>query len=131
MSLLTKIYQDFDLEGELDETGSIIKHRSQDALANAIKLWMISQAGGYLRNPSKGGYLESQLYGELSEDKAETIKDGILAGLSNDFSVDIVVSFLSVIPDYSTRSYEINLQGYSPQLKLTIEILENIKIRGL
>ena len=112
---------DFPGTGEMiTPQGNIPVLTDQDAVNNAINLWICSFRGERLYRPHDGGIISSNLLKPMSDDAANDIQDDLIDGLANIFSPHIVTSKCEVIPDYNKNTYWITVIGYCPALQISI-----------
>ena len=113
-------YIDLDHRGQVDEKGNLIVLKDQDALANAVKLWLCSFRGERLYKPTKGGYVISALLKPICDERIDEIKEAIMIGLREDFQPAIEVSKCTVIPDYDEGRYYITVEGWCPKFRAAV-----------
>ena len=123
-----KIYRDFSMNAETNEEGVLLKLEGQEAVENAIRQWISSFRGEYIRNPMKGGYITYWLMKPMNETTQRAIKESILEGFYEDFSPEIEVRNLEDKPDYDRMLWEIHLEGYAPSIKVPINVYEKLRI---
>ena len=92
----------------------------QDALINAINLWISSFRGERLYRPNDGGIVTENLLKPMSDDRAKDIHDALIDGLAHQFTPHVVVSECTVIPDYLRDTYWITIVGFCPALRVSI-----------
>jgi len=120
---------DTSYDATIQSTGEIEQLWGEEALNNALKMWLASFSGEVLRQPTKGGYLMSWLMKPMTEDSVDRIKMGIRDGLNQDFTPFLEILDLEVTPNYEKRYWHIVLSVYSDDLKMRTEISANIKNR--
>jgi phage baseplate assembly protein W len=112
---------DFPGTGEMvTPQGNIPVLVDQDALVNAINLWICSFKGERLYRPNDGGVVADNLLKPISDDRADRIRDTLVDGLSYRFSPHVTVSECTVVPDYERNTYWITVAGYCPALRVSI-----------
>jgi len=112
---------DFPVTGRIiNSQGSIPVLTDQDALVNAINLWLCSFQGERLYHPQDGGIISDNLLKPMSDDRAKTMRDDLIDGLAYKFTPSVKVSECSVTPDYDTNTYWILIVGYCPSLRVSI-----------
>jgi hypothetical protein len=92
---------------------------NSDALAQAIKLWVVSGKNEKVRSNS-GGWVVPYIGKPLDDDTAEKIRKGILTGLETDFSPKLTIVDLQVIPDKTKQRWVIYVVGYSADLNVGV-----------
>ena len=113
-------YIDYDHKGQIDSRGNITILTDQEALSNAIKLWICSFRGERLYKPTRGGYVVAALLKPMSEDRVIEIESAIKTGLREDFQPSIKVTVCDVKPDYDNFCYYLHVEGYCPKFKAAI-----------
>ena len=112
---------DFPGTGEMvTPQGNIPVLEDQDALVNAINLWICSFRGERLYRPHDGGIITDHLLKPMSGERAKDIHDDLIDGLAYKFTPRVIVSECSVIPDYEMSTYWLTIIGYCPALKVSI-----------
>jgi hypothetical protein len=112
---------DFPATGEMiTSQGNIPVLTDQDALVNAINLWICSFRGERLYRPREGGIISDNLLKPMSDERASGIHDDLVDGLAYDFTPAVKVQECSVIPDYERNTYWIEIRGYCPGLRVSI-----------
>ena len=123
------IIYDHHYEGGIDKNGIIKQVWDSEALNNSIKMWLASFSGEIIRNPSKGGYVMSWLLKPMSQVNKENLEMAIRDGFYQDFTPYLEILNLNVEPNYEYRYWHIQLEAYSPNLKLRVNVSEKIKNR--
>lgn len=104
----------------LDSQGNIVVLSDQDALVNAINLWICSFRGERLYRPREGGIISEALLKPMSNERAMDMQRGIIDGLQYEFAPAISVSECTVDPDYEHGTYWIKIKGWCPALQTAI-----------
>ncbi|MGL5913506.1 MAG: hypothetical protein ACRCZB_05020 [Bacteroidales bacterium] len=115
------VYIDYEHTGSIDEKGNLKILYDQEALTNAIKLWVCSFRGERLYKPTKGGFIVGALLKPMSEERSQDIQKDIVYGLATDFRPSITVNECSVVPDFENSCYYIKIVGYCPSFKSDVE----------
>jgi hypothetical protein len=100
--------------------GNIPVITDQDALVNAINLWVCSFRGERLYRPHDGGIVADNLLKPMSDDRAQDIHDDLIDGLAHSFTPYVKVQECTVVPDYERGTYWIEIRGYCPSLRVSI-----------
>lgn len=112
---------DYQGTGEaLNSQGNIVVLSDQDALVNAINLWICSFRGERLYHPREGGVIADALFKPISDERAADIQAAIKDGLQYAFAPAISVSECTVTPDYENGTYWIKVRGFCPSLQTAI-----------
>lgn len=114
------VYVDYNYSGTLNQQGNISVLKDQDALSNAIKLWLCSFRGERLYRPNKGGYVVGSLMKPMSESRANEMEKAIKLGLRTDFQPSIEVKTCRVVPDYENYCYYIHVEGECPAFRSSV-----------
>ena len=121
---------DFPGTGEMiTPQGNIPVFSDQDALINAINLWICSFRGERLYLPHEGGIIAGNLLKPMSDERAKDIHDDLIDGLAHQFSPHVTVSECTVTPDYERNTYWIEIRGYCPSLR--VGLYDKIGLRPL
>jgi hypothetical protein len=115
------------LFGGTNNNGEIKQLWGNEALTNAIKLWLSLYQGEILRDPLKGGYLINLLSKPMSESQSVKIKKDIERGLINEFSPVLKNIKVSVTPNYDKRFWSITIEAFSTDIKDSIDITVQVK----
>jgi len=127
---LIAVIVDFPGTGEMiTPQGNIPVLTDQDALINAINLWICSFRGERLYRPHDGGIVAGNLLNPMSDERANDIHDDLVDGLAHQFTPHVTVSECAVIPDYERNTYWITIVGYCPALR--VSIYDKIGLRPL
>jgi hypothetical protein len=121
------IYKDYSIDALTDNKGVLTLLSGKQALENALRLWITSFKGEFNRNPEAGGYVTRWLTKPITDDYATKIRNAILDGLNDEFFPSLIVSKLEITPHYQEEFWEIHLEAYSPSVKESINIIENIR----
>ncbi len=112
---------DFPGTGEMiTSQGNIPVLTDQDALVNAINLWICSFRGERLYRPHDGGIISENLLKPMSDDRAQSIHDDLVDGLAYKFIPSVKVQECRVISDYNRNTYWIEIRGFCPALRVSI-----------
>jgi phage baseplate assembly protein W len=117
---------DFALGGGFDANGVMNYLTENQALANAIKIWLITPRGDVIRSGDKGGTVYSYLNVPLSPDNAQSLREEIISGLQYDFYPPLTTKYLNVVADNIKRAWVISgafyCETYNLQAKLDVTI---------
>jgi hypothetical protein len=113
----------------VDSLGNIPVLTDQDALVNCINLWICSFRGERLYRPGDGGIIADALLKPMSDDRASQMRDDLIDGLAHQFRPHVVVDICNVVPDYERGCYNIEIRGYCPSLKVSLD--HNVSINSL
>ena len=115
------IIVDFPCTGKMiNAQGNIPVLTDQDALVNAVNLWIGSFRGERLYRPNDGGIITDSLIKPMSDVRANDIRDALIDGLAHRFTPHIIVSECTVFPDYERNTYWIKVIGFCPSLRVSI-----------
>lgn len=120
-------YVDLDLLAEQSASGGIQTKYDVDTFYEALTGWLTSMPHDYVRNPTQGGVLARHIDKPLGPENADVIRVDILAGLHSDFVPYVTVYSVTVLPDYETDSWFIEIRGYVPELKALVSYEQNFR----
>ena len=121
------IYKDYSIDATLTSTGTLEVLEGKQAIINALRLWLSSFKGEFIRDPERGGYITRWLMKPINADTALSIKRAIFDGLTDEFSPALIPSAVEVIPNYEKEYWEINIEAYCPAFRESINVIENIR----
>jgi len=129
MALDTNIQEafDFSLFGGLDKNGNIKKLEGKEAITNALKSWLLSKRGDYIRRPNEGGFLYNWLCKPMSDYNTKRILSSLQIGITYTFAPRIIIETLEVIPNYGRKIYTINLTGIVVNYGVKINFSQDFK----
>lgn len=107
---------DIRIEGNSRRGGYI---ENNDALDNALRMWISSSKSEYLRR-SGGNWLLQHIGKPMNDARVQEIKRSIQTGLTTDFRPTLTILDLQIVPDYVKRRYVITLVAYSEALRVGI-----------
>jgi hypothetical protein len=100
---------------------------NENAIKNALKLWITSYKGDIVKKPNAGGYVTKWLFKQMNDVTKQSIYTSILEGIAYDFNNELQVQSLSVVPNYEKRFWEISLSVYSTKYKLDTTLTINLQ----
>lgn len=107
---------DYHYTGSFDRNGILKKVYNIDALENAIRMWFISELGEVVRLPLLGGYLTNMLFKPMNDYWANEHAIKIESGFIYNFQPYSKVSNIKVVPNYEQRTWEVDMDIYTPVL---------------
>jgi len=113
------LYYDYPFYKKLNKNGSIADVTNSDALAQAVKIWLVSKKNEKIRSNS-GGIMYPYLGKMMDDDKAKEIKSRINQGLSEEFNPPLTVIQLDVNPNYEKERWEISIVAYNADLAIGV-----------
>ncbi len=111
-----KKYIDISINGNGTKGNAIYNN---DALDNAIRLWLTASKNEFLRRQG-GNVLLKHIGKPMNDDRVKLIKGDIQAGLQYDFTPKMTIVNLEVTPDYIQRKWKITLVAYSEELRVGV-----------
>lgn len=123
------IIYDLDMAGGIDKQGNIKELWNIDALTNSIKMWMSSYRGDFIRRPMRSGYITPLLMKRMNQVDVDEFEQIIRDGFNEDFRPVLRILNLEVVPNYERRYWEIQMEVYSPDLKIQASVSERIKAK--
>ena len=114
---LSNTFYDTYWQGGFNGQGNIKEVFGNEALTNAMLVWLSSSQGDYLNDPSKGGWLKKNLVKSMNETRKKLIMNDLSKGIYSEFTPGLQDVVITVIPNYQQRYWNITIQGYSPDVK--------------
>lgn len=122
MATLTEFYHDIDIWGRESKPGTALEYKNQDAISNALTLFLTSKKGEYLKNPFEGGILDYSTFKSLSEGSLQKLAFKLKSSINNYFSSLINIQEILLTPDY---------ENHLLQYDITFEDLETLTINSV
>lgn len=113
------VYMDYPIVKETTSRGELKTYENSEALAQAVKIWLVSSQGEKIRTKS-GGYLMPFLGKPLDDENARKISQRLIQGLNEDFTPSITVVDIQVIPDTYNMRWVISIKGYNADLNIGV-----------
>lgn len=113
------LYYDYPFYKKTKKDGSIADMNNSDALAQAIKIWLVSKKNEKIRSRS-GGILYNYLGKMMDETKASEIKNTIIQGLTKEFNPPLTPVQVEVVPNYEHERWEIGIVAYNADLSIGV-----------
>lgn len=115
-------YGDIDIFGNVNLDGSIIEYYDDDAIKNALTLWLSSKKGDFLLNPAAGGVLDNSLFKNINTSSMTLLASSVKTAMTNFFSPRVKFQNIDVNPDYVNRLIEITVTYVIPSTNKVGEI---------
>ena len=113
------IFYDYPFYKKVNKNGSIADMTNSDALAQAVKIWLVSKRNEKIR--SVGGGIMYQYLGKMmDENRATDIRNRIIQGLSEEFEPSLTPVQVDVIPNYEKERWEIGIIAYNANLSVGV-----------
>jgi hypothetical protein len=113
------VFYDLPFYKKLNKDGSIADMTNSDALAQAVKIWLVSKRNEKVRSRS-GGLMYPYLGKIMDETRASDIKNKIAQGLKEEFIPPLVPVLIDVIPNYEKERWEIGIVAYNADLAVGV-----------
>ena len=113
------VYYDFPFYKKINKNGSIADMTNSDALAQAVKIWLVSKRNEKIRSRS-GGIIYPYLGKMMDENRASDIKNRIAQGLKEDFNPPLTPVQIDVVPNYEKERWEIGIVAYNADLAVGV-----------
>lgn len=113
------LYADYPFYKKTNMNGELAQLTNSDALAQAVKIWLVSKRNEKIRSRS-GGIIYPYLGKMMDEDKAYDIKSNIIRGLKEDFNPPLTPVEVNVIPNYDKQRWEIGIVAYNADLAVGV-----------
>lgn len=104
------ILHDIDFYLNTDKKGNPIEHIEEDAIKNALLVWLTSAKGDIIENPQIGGLLDESVFKKMTPGKAQALEFKIKNAINNQFFPAVQLISVNVIPNYEDRLWEINIE---------------------
>lgn len=124
------VLYDVAIEGYQPGSTGIEEVLNQQALENALMLFLLASPGDYLGQPEKGGLLIEQLTKPMRQIDALDLQTSLSLALQNDFSPSLQTYNIQVIPDWTNYVWQVNFAWVAPQLKLSGNFSQSITGRA-
>lgn len=125
--IITKTIFDTSMYGLRDSSGSIKDLWGKEALSNALIQWLTLKKGEVLRRPDLGGVLDPWITKPLTDLNAKLMVRVIQANIESNFTPYLQLVSLNVTPDYEKRAWFIEIEAYSPEYKVPVDLSTYIK----
>ena len=113
------IFYDYPFYKKINKNGSIADMTNSDALAQAVKIWLVSKRNEKIRSRG-GGIMYPHLGKMMDENRATDIRNQILQGLSKEFNPPLIPIQVDVIPNYDKERWEIGIVAYNADLSVGV-----------
>ena len=113
------VYYDFPFYKKINKNGSIADMTNSDALAQAVKIWLVSKRNEKISSHS-GGIMYPYIGKMMDENRASDIKNRIIQGLSEDFNPSLTPVQVDVVPNYEKERWEIGIVAYNADLAVGV-----------
>lgn len=105
----TIYYHDIDVYGREKTDGTPYELNNEEAVKNAVILWITSKAGDFLRNPEAGGLLDRVLFKNMHGRSIGLFLFALKNALINEFSPSIKILDTQVERIYEYRTLKIHI----------------------
>lgn len=113
------LFYDYPFYKKVNKDGSIADMNNSNALAQAVKIWLVSKRNEKIRSRS-GGIIYPYLGKMMDESRANDIKNRIIQGLKEEFTPPLVPVQVEVIPNYNKERWEIGIVAYNSDLAIGV-----------
>ena len=113
------LFYDYPFYKKVNRDGSIADINNSDALAQAVKIWLVSKRNEKIRSRS-GGIIYPYLGKMMDETRASDIRNRIIQGLKEEFTPPLVPVQVEVIPNYDKERWEIGIVAYNADLAIGV-----------
>lgn len=113
--------------GGTDSKGNIKQVWGNDALVNAVKIWLSLYQGEILRRPTDGGTLINLITKPMSPQRQIDIQREITRTLTQEFSPTLTNVSVTVEPDYVKRKWNISGIAYCFAIKDSLDFNFSVK----
>lgn len=119
------LFYDYPFYKKTNKNGSIADMTNSDALAQAVKIWLVSKKNEKIRSRS-GGILYSYLGKMMDETRASDMRNRIIQGLKEEFLPPLVPVQVTVTPNYDKERWEIGIVAYNADLAVGVNTKVNV-----
>jgi hypothetical protein len=102
-------FEDFDIYGREHDDGSPFYFQDDEALNNALILWITSSKGDFIRNPEEGGILNKYLFKNMTPTMIEQLQFSLSNAILRRFSGMLTLNSININPEKVSRSIKIDL----------------------
>ena len=113
------VYYDLPFYKKVNKNGSIADMTNSDALAQAVKIWLVSNRNEKIRY-NNGGIMYPYIGKMMDENRASDIKNRIIQGLNEDFNPPLTPVQVDVVPNYEKERWEIGIVAYNADLAVGV-----------
>ena len=100
---------DISPQGLQNDDGSAVEYLDNDAIGNALYLFLTSKRGDFLYNPGAGGVLDTPLFRTMTDEMLMILRFNIMNAITNSFTPQVRIQTIQIIPDKQNRILEINI----------------------
>jgi len=108
------LYTDIDIFGREYTNGAPYEFFDEDAIKNALTLWLSSKKGEFLNEPDRGGILDRALFKNMDVGQSNKLRFAIRNALEEKFFPALQIRNISVLPDFTNRLWEISIDYVNP-----------------
>ena len=106
---MTQIFQDIDIFGTENYSGSAKEYFDKDAVKNSITLWLMMKKGEYLYDPSSGGTVDTSLFKNMTGEFEQIIRFEIESEFQIYFDGVVELVSVQITPNKVQRYTEIHV----------------------
>ena len=108
------MYTDIDIFGRELPNGAAIEYTDEEAVKNALTLWLTSKRGDFLRNPSAGGVVDFFVFKSMNNVNKGRLVFSLKNAINNNFFPKIQLTNVDIIPNYADKYWEITVEYIDP-----------------
>ena len=123
----TTLLHDHDLDGGTDTKGNVKQVYDDDAIQNALKLWLSSLKGDYIGKPNEGGVLYQFICKPMNEVNLIQFETLLSNSILEHFYPDMEITNIQVEPHYDKRYWKIIIKGVSNTYNVGFTFSEKFK----
>jgi len=98
---------DVDVFGRTNDDGTAVEFFDNEAIGNALYLFLTSKRGDFLYNPGTGGILDTPLFRTMTSTMLEILRFNIMNAITNFFTPYIKIQSIDIKADKQNRILEI------------------------
>lgn len=119
---------DFPVQGGFDKQGRLKRVYGAEALSNVMYSWILSKRGDRIRRPERGGSVYIALTKPMDENTLQLLEDALRTDFESEFSPNVLINSLEIIPNFAQKRWEINMEVTSPYLRIKTNFSANLPL---
>lgn len=123
----SQLIHDYYFQGGVDLQGRIAETWQEEALKNAVRMWIASYQGDFIGRPNRGGKVMRYLLRPMNSVNVKMFTAAMRKDFDDEFDGVAEIEQLHITPMYTERKWKVNMAVSSYPLKLKTEIEDYIK----
>lgn len=108
------VYHDINVYGNENPDGTPEYHLDEEAINNALSLWLSSKKGDFIKRPELGGIIDRLLFKQMNIETQAKMSFAIQNAINNQFAPALKLEGLQVNPNYEQRFWEVSIKYRNP-----------------